>query len=116
MNYLLLVAIPNIGVFFTILGILGILFCVVGFFVFLSKKQDAYSEKDHKECDMYQSYIIKMFIASIIMLFVTCFIPERNQIIQLKIIDAVSELKGIDDIPQKLIDKLNNLLNENKDE
>lgn len=109
-----LVVIPNLDCFLGVLGVMGIISSVFGGFVYIDKKIDAYDQKDHEDAWKFAKTIIKLFAASMFMFFITCFIPTKKDIFQLKIISVVSELKGVDQIPQKLIDRLNDLLDGDK--
>ncbi len=113
-NYWWLVVIPNLDCFFGTLGCLGIVAFIVGGFVYLHKKIEAYNEKDHKNAWAFAKTMFKVFAASMTLFFITCFIPSKKDIVQLKVISVVSELKGVDQIPQKLIDRLNELLDGDK--
>lgn len=115
-NYFWLVVLPNLDCFFGALGILGIVACIIGGFVYMHIKIDAYNKEDHANAWKFAKTMFKVFAVSMTLFFITCFIPTKKDIIQLKIISVVSELKGVDKIPQKLIDRLNDLLGEDKDE
>jgi hypothetical protein len=111
-NYLLFVLLPNIADFFGVLCIIGFIISLIGFLDYSVRMSSAYHTEDKNEASQYGKKIIKIFISSIILLFIACFIPCRKEIVQLKAISMVSELKGIDKIPQKLLNKLDKLLDE----
>ena len=109
-NYWWLVVIPNLDFFFGTLGCFGIVACIIGGFIYLVKKIEAYDEKDHKNAWKFAKTMFKVFATSMTLFFITCFIPTKKDIIQLKAISIISELNGVNQIPQKLIDRLNILL------
>ena len=109
-NYFWLVVLPNLDCFFGTLGILGLLACIIGGFVYMHKKIDVYGGFDEKEAWEFAKKMFKLFAVSMTIFFVTCFIPTKKDIIQLKAISMISELKDADKMPQKLIDRLNDLL------
>lgn len=111
-NYFWLVVLPNLDCFFGMLGIIGLVVSVIGGFIYLGQKTDARHKEDHDNAWMFARSMLKVFAASMAMLFITCFFPTKKDIIQLKIISVVSELKGADQIPQKLVDRLNDILGE----
>lgn len=111
-NYFWLVVIPSLGCFFATLGCIGIVACIFGGFSYAYQKMEALYEVEHENAHKKAKIVLKLFIISMAMFFVTCFIPTKKDIIQLKIIHIASELKGIDQIPQKLVDRLNDLLDE----
>lgn len=113
-NYFWLVVLPNLNCFFETLAILGTIACIIGGFIYKEKKINAYNENDHKEAWEFAKTMYKVFAISMIMFFITCFIPTKKDIIQLKTISIISELKNADKIPQKLIDRLNDLLEPTK--
>lgn len=114
-NYFWLVVLPNLDCFFGILGCMGMIFCIIGFLVYLNKKIEAYQIEDHKKAGEFAKTLFKVLGGSMIMFFMTCFIPSKKDLIQLKMISVIAELKGVEQIPQKLIDRLNNLLDESHD-
>jgi uncharacterized Tic20 family protein len=97
-NYLLLVVLPNICCLIAILGIAGTILGILGFM--RAAEGDDYGHK----------LSIKQLIVSMLLIFISCFIPTKQDIIELKIISVVSGLKGADKIPQNIIDKLNDFL------
>jgi len=103
-NYLLLVVLPNLSIFFALVGLLGLLF-TGGFFV--CTYSDLYKEEDIENLFKSTGRIACYFLG---MLFMSCFMPDRTQVIQLKVISTISELKGVEEIPQKMIDRINDLL------
>lgn len=113
-NYFWLVVVPNLDCFLGTLGIIGIVACILGGFIYLTKKLEAYNEEQHENAWKFAKTMLKMFAASMTIFFITCFIPSKKDIILLKIISVVHELKGIDQIPQKLIERLNDFLEEDK--
>lgn len=113
-NYFWLVLLPNIECFFCTLGIIGIVACVVGGFIYMSMQLEAYNKEDHDNAWIFAKKILKVFAASMTLLFISCFIPSKNDIVQLKIISVVSELNGSEQIPQKLVDRLNAILDDGK--
>ena len=111
-NYFWLVVVPNLECFFGTLGVIGLVFCVVCSAIYISMKLEAYDEEDEDKARKFAKSIIKVFSVSMTMFFITCFIPTKKDMIQLKIISVVSELKGVDKIPQKLVDRLNYFLDQ----
>ncbi len=110
-NYFLLVVLPNLDVLIQILGFIGI---VISIIVFCSSIDS--HDRDDDDVFGVMKASIKLFLASVFLFFISCFIPGKKEIIQLKIISVVSELKGVEQIPQKLIDRLNDVLGEGNGE
>lgn len=98
-NYLLLVVLPNMNTLLNVISVIGIIssvwICCVG----CNEKNEKLVKKS-----------IKIFIYSLVLIFISCFIPTKKEIIELKIISVVSGVKGIDKVPQNIIDKLNDFL------
>ncbi len=109
-NYFWLVVLPNLDSFFGTLGVVGLISCVIGGFIFMHKKIEAYNKEDHENAWKFAKKMFIIFGISMSIFFVTVFIPSKKDIVQLKIISVVSEIKGVEQIPQKLINKLNLLL------
>jgi Na+/H+ antiporter NhaD/arsenite permease-like protein len=111
-NYFWLVFLPNIGFLFSLLGLIGLIFCVLYWVGYFATKYDPRT-KDRNEEDRFCHGV--MFIASLVvmvLLLLGFFIPSKKEIIQLKLLSAATELKGADQIPQKIVNKINNLLDE----
>ncbi len=115
-NYFWLVLVPNLNGFFSLLGISGIVACIICGFFYMTKKNDAYDDEDREIAKKTGVAALKMFSVSMVIFFITCFIPSKKDLITLKILSVVSELKGADKIPQKLIDRLNALLDGDKND
>ena len=111
-NYLWLVVVPNLASFFETLGILGVVSCIVGGVFYTAEKLTACGKEEHKEAGKLAKNTMKLFSVSMTLLFIVCFIPNKKDVIQLKAISMVSELKGSDQIPQKIVTRLNKLLDE----
>lgn len=109
-NYFLWVVLPNLSCFLGIFGIIGIISCIVGVIISIVMDENACDKEDKKKAKKVRESSINVLIGSIIMIFITCFIPEKKDLMQLKALSILSEVKGADKIPQKLIDKLNDLL------
>lgn len=75
----------------------------------------AYSKLEHEAASKYAKISITFLALSMSMLFITCFIPNKKEMIELKVISVVSELKGLDKIPQKLINRLNDIIGDESD-
>jgi hypothetical protein len=115
-NYFWLVVLPNLDCFFVLLGVIGIFACAVGCFMYADKKMDAYTPECHAKASKFGKCVFKGLSLSLLLLFISCFIPTKKDIMQLKVLSLVSEIKGIDQIPQKIIDRLNEVLEaENKE-
>lgn len=114
LNYLLLVILPNLDCFFGTLGVFGIVTSIVLLVIYLSKKFEACTNDEEEQAAQYFKKIIPIFSVSVLMFLFSCFLPTKKDIIQLKAISIISELKGADQIPQKVIDRLNDLLGEEK--
>lgn len=114
-NYFLLVVIPNLDCLLSCLGIMGMMVAFVLGLILWSKMSDASCDKEHKECWVLANNILKILIASMFIFFITCFIPSKKDMLQLKVISIVSELQGVEKIPQKVIDRLNDLLGDDKE-
>lgn len=103
-NYLLLVVLPNLAVFFAIVGFVGIVATLICFVCTC----DQYATREQINRYLKVGGIFLGF------LFISCFIPCEKQIIELKVISTISELKGVSQIPQKMIDRINDLLDMGK--
>lgn len=109
-NYFWLVLLPNLDSFFCILGVAGIVAASIVFCIYWEKMDYVCTKEHANDARNLAKRSLKLFASAMIMFFITCFIPTKKDIIQLKIISAVSELKGVEQIPQKLIDRLGYLL------
>lgn len=105
-NYLWLVVMPNFGKLLDILGGFGLIVFITALFIFVAFK-DLHGVDDHKQTIKSLSNILLM---SIMMFFIGCFIPSKKEIIELRAISIISEVNGADQIPKKIVDKLNDLL------
>jgi len=94
-NYLLLVVLPNIRWLLCTLSIIG---SIWGFLLVMDSRPDS----ERAGCIM---IAISLFVLMIAM-----FIPKKSEVIQLKLISVAQEIKGLDGIAQKSVDKLNKLL------
>jgi heme/copper-type cytochrome/quinol oxidase subunit 2 len=110
MNYFLLIIVPNLHCFVSVLSTFGIVLSVASFLIWMHLKCEARNDEDEKQALIHLNRVVKIFLVSISMLFIICFIPSRSAIIQLQVINCIQELKGVQEIPQKLIDKLNKIL------
>lgn len=109
-NYLLLVVIPNLDCFFGSLGVIGIVTCIILFIGSGIQYSDAYDDADTQKAIKNIKTVCKIFAVSMFLFFITCFIPTKKDMIQLKAISIISELQGVEKIPQKVVDRLNDLL------
>lgn len=109
-NYLLLVLLPHLDCFLTIIGAITVIIGLIGSFISISAISEADGEGEEKSAKSMLVTFVKALIAGLIMLFISIFIPTKAEIIQLKVLGALSELRGADKIPQKLIDRINDLL------
>ena len=114
-NYFWLVLLPNLDCFLCTLGVVGIVGCVASGIIYASMKIEAYDEDDQKKASKFAKVVLQLFSISMTLFFITCFIPTKKDIIQLKIISVVSELKGAEQLPQKLVDRLNSILDGEKE-
>lgn len=110
--YWWLVFLPNFSCFLSILSFCMIVGCVIGTMGFVSLKVDAYNDKDHAEANQYGYKLLKITLIPVLLFFISCFIPDKHAMLQLKAINIISELRDVDKIPQKVVDKLNTLLDE----
>ncbi len=111
-NYLFLVVLPKISCLLVILGSLGL----IGSILYLCgciMDTDYINSKEKP--DPIWSFNKRIFFISAMFLFITVFIPGKKEFLQLKAISIISETKGINGIPQKLINKLNYLLDDDKE-
>lgn len=116
-NYLFLVVLPNIRAFFVITGGLGIIGCLIAFICYLNESIDTYNNEGKEKLKKFRKGIVTTLIVCLCAVFITCFIPQKKDILQFKAISVLQELDGVDKIPQKIIDKLNNILDScDKDE
>jgi len=98
MNYLYFVALPAFGQLCGGIGFTTLILWI------------AYLFSDDNKCNgCCGKTVIPLFIA-LLLIALGFFIPSKKEMIELKVISAVTELKGADKIPQKLVDKLNIIL------
>lgn len=105
-NYLWLVVMPNIGKLLDIFGGFGLIIFATALLLFVAF-QGLHGGDDYKQTI---KNLRKILLVSMMMFFIGCFIPSKKEIIELKAISIISEINGADQIPQKIIDKLNDLL------
>ena len=110
-NYIWLVLIPQLGVFFTIAAtFVSISALLLGIGLFIS-----YEDLDKKEIPYFIIWIKRIGIMSVFCWIVVVCLPDKNTVIQLKALSLLSDVKGLNTIPQKVIEKLDSLLKvENK--
>lgn len=101
-NYFLFVLLPNIGELLKIISFIGFVLSI--FFAIFAEEEKKFI-----------NHFITIVVFTLIVTFISCFIPTKKDVLKLKAISAVSEIKGIDKIPQKLIDLLNDSLEGNKE-
>lgn len=115
-NYFWLVVLPNLDCFITTLVILGFVVSGVSGFVYMLAVLDEPCEEEMQYRKCWGKKIINTLLASSLLFFITCFIPNKKDIVALRVISVVSELKGVEQIPQKIIDKLNTVLDGDKND
>ncbi len=109
-EYFLLVVLPNLSNFFCIVSCLMFILFMITFLCTLEDKS-----RDNEETINYKRKLSKqafwlLLMPAIIFVFSSNFIPSKKEFLQLQAIKIFKETKGIEQIPQKLIDKVNNLL------
>ena len=109
-NYFMLVVVPNLNIFFVNFGSVGVICSLIGFLIYLHKRFEAWDKATRKASDKFLKGLIPIFVVSLISIFISCFMPSKKDILQLKTISIISELKGADQLPQKIITRLNKLL------
>ena len=110
MNYFWLVVLPNLDSFLGCLGLVGLCVSAIGLLVSLHQKIEACSKNEEEQALKLSKTMLKVLSVSIGLFFITCFMPTKKDFILLKTIAITSELKGIEQIPQSLVDKINELL------
>lgn len=109
-NYFLMVLLPHLDCLLSILGITGLIACGIGAIPAFLAYTDAWRDTDIANSIKLFKLIKKTLIGSILLLCLSIPIPSKTEIIQLKAVSILSDVKGLDQIPQKLVDKLSNLL------
>lgn len=116
MNYFLLVVLPHLSIW--IEGISVFFFIVLCIPLFLCGMASIFeeNEKERKEAFMIVKRVLLYIMIPLFVSFLTVLIPTKTEILQLKTISIMQEVKGLDSIPQKVVDKINNLLDMGKNE
>jgi hypothetical protein len=100
-NYLLLVLLPKIGAAFFGFAIFSFIISCLAVLNWAD---------EHSAVEISGRNCINSFIATVFLFFIAIAIPTKKEMIMLKGLSVVSELKGVNKIPQNLVDKINNLL------
>ena len=115
MNYFLLVLLPHLDRFLGTLGILGLIICVLSSLPILC----AYGEEDERFPFIFKRFLQALSF-SVFLIFLTIPIPSKTELVQLRVVNILDETKGLDKIPQKIVDRISKLLDlvedKNKDE
>jgi hypothetical protein len=96
--------------FLGIIGIVGFITSAIVGIAGAFSYVDAYSDSEKESSKRFLTNIIKIGSAFLFCTFLTIFIPSKTELVQLKAIEILSEVKGLDAIPQKVVDRLNSLL------
>lgn len=112
MDYFLFVVLPNFKNLLEVCLFAGCVSSIVYAIYFLSEHSTAICDSDRKHVKDIGKKCVLIIIATTLMLFVDCFIPTKKDLLMLKIGSTVSKLQGVDQIPQKIVDKLNKLLDD----
>ncbi len=110
LNYFLLVLLPHLDCYIQLIGIIGFVISLIACLIKLHDVFDAYNDDDLIEAKSVLRKTAKIPLAFLLLSSLSIPIPNKREIIQLKAITVLSEIKGLDQIPQKLIDRLNDLL------
>lgn len=115
MNYFLLVVLPHLSTWIESISVLFLI--VLCFPLFLCGMASIFEahEKERIEAFIYSKRILAYGLIPLFVLFLTIFIPTKTELLQLKTISIMQEVKGLDSIPQKVIDKINTLLDIKKE-
>lgn len=109
-SYLCLVVIPNLRIFLIIAGLFGLILCISCVLSLWEIGLDGVPEEHRRTCFKMRIGLVKGILFSVFILFLSGFFPSKKEMIQLKALNMISELKGVEQIPQKLVDRLNELL------
>lgn len=109
-NYLLWIVLPSFEIFFTMLGVVGLVSSAILAIAATTAAHNACGEEEIIQAKKFSKFSITALGISVLLLFISCFLPSKKALMQLKVISVVSELKNADKIPQKLVDKINLLL------
>lgn len=109
-NYFLLVLLPHLDCFLSGLGIFGVVVCGICAIPCGVVYTDAHGEDEVNHAKKLVKILTRTLIGSIALIALSVPIPSKTEIIQLKAINVLSEIKGVDQIPQKVVDRLNSLL------
>ncbi len=109
-TYLWLVVIPNLSKLTLILCVLMVLVfgsCIIPYAVSVLENYESESEKQLQK--KLSSICKKSSVIFFTSLFISVFFPSKAEIIQVKALNLLSEVKGIDKLPANLVAKLNEL-------
>lgn len=109
-SYLLLVLLPHLDSFLGVAGALGLVSSLIGGIMSFASYMNAYDDEDKKESMKFFGWAKRIFCGAFLAIFLTIFIPNKTELLQMKAIEVLSEVKGLDAIPQKVVDRLNSLL------
>jgi hypothetical protein len=116
MNYFLFVFLPHLDIYLEIIGFFGLICTFVSLFIYISQYIDNYTSEDIARSIKIGIISIKIFIASLVILSLTIPIPSKKELVELKVINTLQDIKGLDAIPQKIIDNINLLFDINKND
>ena len=113
-NYFMLVVFPNLSTIFEIItSFVTVAFCLCSVILFISyceNNYSQYSDPDGLKLKEHLKHIKKIGILVATLMIVGAFLPSRKEIIMLKSVSIMQETKGIENIPQNLVDKINEVL------
>ena len=91
MNYFFLVFVPNFFAFIGFLGAFGFVASLAGVVIYLYKKDNSYSQECLNDAKLFGKKVLKGLILSMSMIFITCFMPSKEDIIQLRAMSIACE-------------------------
>lgn len=113
-NYLTMVVLPNIGELCQVVAL-----CCVPSIIVLTIAYFCLSSNwpDENELKLIKNIIFCLKItayAGIVTAFTSCFMPSQKQVLQLQAMSLISKIEGIENLPQNIADKLNELFSVDK--
>lgn len=103
MNYLMWVVLPNLNVLFTLFGVLGMIIWVL-IFLFIVADKICNNQEIKPETHRVMKKTGIMFGA---LLTLACLTPDKEQLQALVLIDTISHVKNIKELPDNTVELLN---------
>ncbi len=85
-NYLLLVLLPNFAKLLNALGVCGLIMTIIYFIGYALIYGEAVTETEIKESRKFLNGVVMFFVLTIIIFFITCFIPTVEEMIKLGVV------------------------------